>query len=92
MQSGLNYDVNPELCRRVASVYGFLYRKLVDASVNRDVQAIDEAVKVLRFERETWQILVDKVARGGGVGRHTEEPAPAGPAAEVAPPALNAQA
>jgi hypothetical protein len=61
MRNGLNRDVNPELCDRVASIYGFLYNKLIDASVNRDIQAIDDALKVLRIERETWQILVDKV-------------------------------
>ncbi len=61
MRNGLNREVNAELCDRVASIYGFLYRKLIDASVNRDVQAIDDALKVLRIERETWQILVDKV-------------------------------
>jgi flagellar protein FliS len=61
MQNGLNYDVNRELCERVASTYGFLYRKLVDACVHRDVGAIDDALKILRMERETWQIVVDKV-------------------------------
>ncbi|MGD2109837.1 MAG: flagellar export chaperone FliS [Phycisphaerae bacterium] len=61
MRNGLNREVNPDLCDRVAAIYGFLYRKLVDASVNRDVQSIDDAVKVLRIERETWQLLVDKV-------------------------------
>ncbi len=61
MQSGLNYDANRELCERVASIYGFLHRKLVDACVHRDVGAIDDAVKILRMERQTWQILVDKV-------------------------------
>ena len=61
MQSGLNYEVNRELCERVGAIYGFLYRKLVDANVNHDVVAIDDALKVLRIERETWQILVDKV-------------------------------
>jgi flagellar protein FliS len=63
MQSGLNYEVNRALCERVASVYSFLYNKLVDACVNRDVSMIDDAVKVLRIERETWQILVDKVSK-----------------------------
>jgi flagellar secretion chaperone FliS len=63
MQSGLRYDVNPELCRRVASIYNFLYRKLLDANVQRDTSCIDDAVKVLRVERETWQILVEKVGR-----------------------------
>ena len=63
MESGLNFDVNPELCKRVASIYAFLYEKLIDANVHRDVEAIDDALKVLRIERETWQILVDKVNR-----------------------------
>jgi len=61
MESGLNYDVNRELCERVAAIYGFLYRKLVDANVHRDIAAIDDALKILRIERETWQMLVDKV-------------------------------
>lgn len=63
MTNGLDYDVNDELCRRVASIYNFLYRKLVDACVQRNVECIDDALRVLRVERETWQILVDKVAR-----------------------------
>ena len=63
MLNGLRYEVNEELCRRVASIYNFLYRKLVDASVQRDVKAIDDALRVLRIERETWQLLVDKVAQ-----------------------------
>ena len=63
MLNALNYDVNRELCERVASVYMFLHRKLVDANVNRDVGAIDDALKVLRVERETWRIVVDKVGR-----------------------------
>lgn len=61
MLGGLNHEANPDLCRRVASIYNFLYRKLVDASVQRDVSAVDDAVRVLRLERETWQLLVDKV-------------------------------
>ncbi len=61
MQAGLNYEVNRELCERVASIYNFLFRKLVDANVNHEVAAVDDALKVLRIERKTWQILVDKV-------------------------------
>ena len=61
MQTALDYDVNRELCERMASIYNFLYRKLVDANVNRCVQDIDDSVRVLRIERETWQLLVDKV-------------------------------
>jgi len=61
MQSGLNYDVNRPLCERMASIYNFLYRKLIDANIGRNVSDIDDALKVLRIERETWQILVNRV-------------------------------
>lgn len=63
MQNGLNYDVNRELCERVASIYGFLHHKLVDACTTRDCGAIDDALRVLRVERETWQLLVNKVTK-----------------------------
>ncbi len=63
LQAGLNYDVNRELCERVSSVYGFLHHKLIDANVRHDAEAIDDALKVLRIERETWRILVDKVSK-----------------------------
>jgi len=83
MLNGLNYDVNRELCERVASIYNFLYRKLVDACVERTVEHIDDALKVLRIERETWQILVDKLKRARESGELTEEaPTPVAPDAE----------
>ncbi len=63
MQNGLRHDVNPELCERVGAIYGFLYHKLLDANVNRSIEDIDDALRVLKVERETWRILVDKVNR-----------------------------
>jgi flagellar protein FliS len=88
MRNGLNHDVNPELCDRVASVYGFLYRKLIDACVNRDVQAIDDALKVLRIERETWHLLVEKVNKARQAGADT--PSDDQPQDEIAPISFSA--
>lgn len=62
MKKGLNFEVNPDLCRRVDGLYTFLYNKLVDACVLRVPGFVDDAVRVLRIERETWRILCDKVA------------------------------
>jgi flagellar protein FliS len=61
MESGLRREVNPELCDRMAAIYGFLYRKLVEASVNKDATAVDDALKILRMERETWVMLIEKI-------------------------------
>lgn len=63
MQNGLRYDINRELCSRVSAIYSFLYRKLLDANINRSVSEIDDALRVLQIERETWQLLVEKVNR-----------------------------
>jgi len=63
MQSSLNFDVNPELCTRVAAIYGFLYRKLVEVSVQREIPIIEEVLRILDIERETWRMLVEKVNR-----------------------------
>ncbi len=72
MQSGLRPEVNQELCGRMSAIYTFLYGKLVDACVQRDVAVVDDALKILRLERETWQILVDKVSEARADGRSLE--------------------
>jgi len=76
MHSGLNHDVNPELCARMAGLYTFIYRKLIDANVNHDLQAFDDALKILRIERETWQMVVDKVSTERAAGAKEAEPNP----------------
>lgn len=61
MEAGLRHEVNPELCGRMAAIYGFLYRKLVEASIHKDATAVDDALKVLEIERETWVLLIERV-------------------------------
>ncbi|MBN1514082.1 MAG: flagellar export chaperone FliS [Phycisphaerae bacterium] len=61
MQNGLRPEVNRELCDRMGAIYSFIYRKLVDASVHHSVSDLDDALKILRYQRETWVMLIDKV-------------------------------
>ena len=61
MDDGLRPEVSREICEQMASLYNFVYRKLVDASVQRDTQLIDDALKILRHQRETWLLLLEKV-------------------------------
>ena len=57
----LNYDVDPDLCSKMASLYMYIYKLLVDANLNREVQPLREAIGLLEYERETWQMLINKV-------------------------------
>ena len=62
LATSIRPDVDPELAERVQSVYMFLYAELIDASLNRDKARLDKAIELLHYERETWSLLMDKVA------------------------------
>ena len=59
--NGMREEVDPPLVRQVSSIYMFIYRKLVEANVNKDVAVVDDALKLLRYQRETWSLLLDKL-------------------------------
>jgi flagellar protein FliS len=59
--NGLREEVDPPLVKQVSSIYMFIYRKLVEANVNKDVAVLDDALKLLRYQRETWSLLLDKL-------------------------------
>lgn len=83
MINALNYDVDAELCKRMASLYNFIYKKLVEASVERDAALGEEALGLLEYQRETWVLLINKLRQEQG--RATQTPAPRGPAEASAP-------
>lgn len=56
-------EQNPELCQRLSGLYTFLYTRLMLANGEKDVAKVDEVLELLRFERETWKLLLDKLAR-----------------------------
>ncbi|NLX13769.1 MAG: flagellar export chaperone FliS [Phycisphaerales bacterium] len=59
--NALNYDIDRDMCSRMAGLYSFIYRKLVEASAQRDASIAGEAVKLLEYQRETWVMLLDKL-------------------------------
>ncbi|MAJ45707.1 MAG: flagellar export chaperone FliS [Planctomycetes bacterium TMED75] len=56
--SGLNPEAAPDLCERLTSLYTFVFTRLVDASSERSVEICDEVLQLLRYEQETWTLLV----------------------------------
>jgi flagellar protein FliS len=78
MERGLNRDVAPELCERMAALYMFTYRKLVDGCVQHDPAPIDEAIGILNYERETWMMLLQKLATEAAGQAPTSEQVPTG--------------
>ena len=61
MNAGLNYKIDADLCKRTASLYNFMYRKLVEASVQRDPAIAEDVLRLLEYQRETWVMVIDKL-------------------------------
>lgn len=58
---GLNPELNPELVRRVAGVYLFIFRGLTAAQLERDTKRLADALAILEVERETWREVCEKL-------------------------------
>jgi flagellar secretion chaperone FliS len=63
MNCSLKHDVSPDLCSRLAALYNFAYRKLIEANVEHKIESLDEALGVLRYQRETWAMLLDQLGK-----------------------------
>jgi len=50
------------LNQQIAELYLFLFRRAAEAKINDDVEKLGEALRLLEFERETWQLACDKLA------------------------------
>lgn len=77
--AGINRDANVPLARKMAAVYLFVFRGLVDAG--RDRKKLDDVLRVLGIERETWR----RVCRETGSAETPQAPEDAHPPREPIP-------
>jgi flagellar protein FliS len=78
LTAGLRHDVDKELCGKLSALYTFAYKKLIEANIEHKVESLDEALDVLKFQRETWALLMDKLGKdkAGKAARGIDMPAP----------------
>lgn len=69
----------PELAGRVKSVLSFIFSEMVEASMNKDASRMDEPIRLLEYERETWTLFIEQLSReraGAEVPDALSEPKP----------------
>jgi flagellar protein FliS len=78
LNRSLRHREDPELCGKLAALYNFIYKQLVLANLNRDIEPLDEAIKLLLYQRDTWALLMEKLAKlkAGEVASKIDMPAP----------------
>jgi len=62
MRAGIKYEAAGELGERVSAVYEFIFRCLVQAGCRHDAKSLDDAIRILEIERETWRQVCDTLA------------------------------
>lgn len=65
---------DPDLAERVRSLYMYMYAELVGANTDKDAPRLDKVIELLEYERETWVMLMDQLARERAGGAPTTEP------------------
>ena len=63
MTASLKHDISPDLCGKLAALYTYVYRKLIEANVQHTIAPLDEALSILRYQRETWSMLMEQLGK-----------------------------
>jgi len=64
-------EVEAGLAQRVRALYTYMYTRLLEASTERNASKLGEVIDLLRYERDTWALFLERLAseRAGGTGR-----------------------
>ena len=77
MSCTLKHDVYPDLCKKLAALYTYAYKKLIDANIDHTVESLDNAMQVLKYQRETWVMLLDQLGKTKAAAAATKLDMPA---------------
>ena len=64
------------ISKQLAEQYAFVYRELTASRINRDLQKLDECLKLLEFQRKTWKLACEKVVADPATPAKTSVPPP----------------
>jgi flagellar protein FliS len=63
LQQALRPDRAPDVCKNMDALYTFIYMRLVEANATQDPALVDEATGLLKYQRETWVLLMQQTTR-----------------------------
>jgi flagellar protein FliS len=62
MVNSLRPEHDAHLCDRLAALYTYMYNTMVKGCSERNAPMIDEVIRLLGYERETWKLLIEQLA------------------------------
>ena len=59
----LKHEVTPEMCSKLAALYNYAYRKLIEANIEHKLESLEDAIHILKYRRETWSLLMEHLGK-----------------------------
>ena len=67
LMTSIRPDCERDLAENVKALYSFMYKHLVEGVYEKDFTKIDEVIRLLTYERETWVMAMEKAATETGI-------------------------
>jgi len=74
--SGMKPEVDPDLCSKLGALYTFVFKHLTEAGFEKSVDKMDECIKLMRYERDTWAQLCEQLWKQRGTQQHASSTTP----------------
>lgn len=65
--SSLRPEIAPDICEKLSALYMYMYRRLLDANLDKNPTIVDEVVNLLEYDRETWLMVIEKYREEQGL-------------------------
>lgn len=65
--SSLRPEVAPDICSKLSALYMYMYRRLIDANLEKNAALVEEVVELLEYDRATWLMVMDKAREEQGL-------------------------
>ncbi len=72
----LDWEVGGDLALRLHALYDFMYRKLVQANIKRDLPAIEEVIQLMTTLRDGWAEAYKQLSASGDLPQSNGGPTP----------------
>ena len=57
LQDALNFEKGGEISNNLLSLYDFCQRRLTEANINNDIDAIDDVIRIVKEIKEGWDAI-----------------------------------
>ncbi|QFU23495.1 flagellar export chaperone FliS [Shewanella eurypsychrophilus] len=60
LNSSLNMDAGGEIAGNLSNLYDFMLRRISEANINNDIQALDDVSDILKIIKEGWDAIPEE--------------------------------